>query len=64
MESQNRSLTAHIVSAYIANNDVLAGQLPGLIRDVYQALATIGQASDEPIKVEPAGPRHLDAKGP
>jgi predicted transcriptional regulator len=25
-----------------------------LIRDVYQALATIGQASDEPIKVEPA----------
>jgi predicted transcriptional regulator len=54
MESQIKSLTAHIVSAYIANNDVLARQLPNLIGDVYQALATIGQASDEPIKVEPA----------
>ena len=54
MESQIRSLTAHIVSAYIANNDVLAGQLPSLIRDVHQALATVGQAPAEPIKAEPA----------
>jgi predicted transcriptional regulator len=54
MESQIRSLTAHIVSAYIANNDVLAVELASLIRDVHQALATVGQAPAEPIKAEPA----------
>jgi predicted transcriptional regulator len=54
MKNKIISLTAQIVSAHVAANDISVGQLPGLISDVYQALATIGQASDEPIKAEPA----------
>jgi predicted transcriptional regulator len=53
VETRNRSLTAHIVSAFIANNDVSANQLPGLIRTVHQVLATVGRAPAEPIKAEP-----------
>jgi predicted transcriptional regulator len=53
VESRNRSLSAHIVSAYIANNDVSASQLPGLIRTVHQVLATVGRAPAAPIKAEP-----------
>jgi predicted transcriptional regulator len=54
VEEQILSLTADIVSAHIANNDVAAFELPDLIRDVHQALSTIGQALAEPIKAEPA----------
>ena len=54
MEDEIVSLTARIVSAHIANNNVSVDQLPGLIRDVHQALATVGQAPAEPIKAEPA----------
>jgi predicted transcriptional regulator len=54
VDDQIKSLTADIVSAHIANNNVSADQLPGLIRDVHQALATVGQAPAEPIKAEPA----------
>ena len=54
MEYQLASLTADIVSAHISNNEVTPEQLPTLIRDVHQALATVGQASAEPIKAEPA----------
>ena len=54
MENEIVSLTARIVSAHIANNNVSIEQLPGLIRDVHQALATVGQAPAEPIKAEPA----------
>jgi predicted transcriptional regulator len=54
MKNKIISLTAQIVSAHVAANDISVGQLPGLIRDVYQALSTTEQASDEPIKVEPA----------
>jgi predicted transcriptional regulator len=55
---QNISLTAQIVSAHIANNDVAAEQLPSFIRGVYQALATVGEAAVEPIKPKPM----VDAK--
>jgi len=48
------SLTTQIVSAHVANNETSPDQLPTLIRDVHQALATVGQASAEPIKAEPA----------
>jgi predicted transcriptional regulator len=48
------SLTAQIVSAHIAANRVSADQLPTLIRDVHQALATVGQTPAEPEKREPA----------
>jgi predicted transcriptional regulator len=48
------SLTAQIVSAHIANNDVAAQQLPAFIRGVHQALTTAGQVAVEPIRAEPA----------
>ena len=47
------SLTAQIVSAHVANNEVSASQLPTLIRDVHQALATVGQTAAEPSAAEP-----------
>jgi predicted transcriptional regulator len=40
------SLTAQIVSAHIANNDVAADQLPSFIRGVHQAVATVGEATE------------------
>ena len=43
MENDIISLTAHIVSAHVAANDVSVDQLPGLIRDVHQALARSGR---------------------
>jgi predicted transcriptional regulator len=54
MEDRIVTLTAQIVSAHIAAHDVSAGQLPALIRDVYQALASATQAPVELIKPEPA----------
>lgn len=54
MEDQIISLTAQIVSAHIANNDVPTQQLPALIRGVHQALATVAQAAVEPTKPEPS----------
>jgi predicted transcriptional regulator len=54
VEYQLASLTADIVSAHIANNEVTLEQLPALIRDVHQALATVGQAPAEPITAKPA----------
>jgi predicted transcriptional regulator len=54
MESQIISLTAQIVSAHIANNEVLAAQLSAFIRDVHRALATAEQGPVEQITAEPA----------
>jgi predicted transcriptional regulator len=48
-----KSLTAQIVSAHVANNDVAAQQLPAFIRGVHQALATVTQVARAPIKSEP-----------
>jgi predicted transcriptional regulator len=48
------SLTVNIVSAYLRANDVEAVQIPGLIREVRRALATIGQPPVEPPPPEPA----------
>jgi predicted transcriptional regulator len=53
LEDKIISLTAQIVSAHVAANDVSAVQLPGLIREVYQALATVGQVSAEPVEPVP-----------
>jgi predicted transcriptional regulator len=52
VDDQTISLTAQIVSAHIANNDVAAQELPALIRGVYQTLATVGQPPVEPIKLK------------
>ena len=47
-------LTAHIVSAYVSNNTVPSGEIPGLIGQVYSALMRVsgGQAvaTAEPLK--------------
>ena len=49
-------LTAQVVSAHVSNNSVAATDLPDLIRNVYQALATVGRPVDEPEKLQPAVP--------
>jgi predicted transcriptional regulator len=54
MDDRIRILTADIVSAHISRNNISVDQLPALIRDVHQALATVGQAPAESIKAEPA----------
>ena len=54
MDGQIITLTADIVSAHVANNDVAVNQLADLIREVHQMLATVDQVSVDPIKAEPA----------
>jgi predicted transcriptional regulator len=54
LEDQIISLTAQIVSAHVAANVVSTDQLPALIREVHQTLATVGQAPAEPAKAEPS----------
>ncbi|NHN87802.1 MucR family transcriptional regulator [Acetobacter conturbans] len=49
-------LTAQIVSAHVSNNSFSSEALPGLIREVYTALETAGQAAPEPEKLQPAVP--------
>jgi predicted transcriptional regulator len=55
---------ARIVCAHVEHNHVAAGALPGLIRDVYQALSDVGSADDAgPVRNEVAqtAPRRLSA---
>jgi predicted transcriptional regulator len=54
VEHQIITLTADIVSAHVANNDVAVNQLAGLIREVHRMLATVEQVPVDPIKAEPA----------
>jgi predicted transcriptional regulator len=50
-------LTAQIVSAHAASNDVSATALPNAIRTVYDTLANIGEAPAAPVeKAQPAVP--------
>lgn len=49
-------LTAEIVSAHVSNNAFAAEGLPGLIREVYAALESVGQPAPEPEKLQPAVP--------
>ena len=37
------ALTAQIVSAHVAKNEVAASELPALIHDVHRALASVGR---------------------
>jgi len=49
------NLTTSIVSAHVAHNTVALQDLPGLIREIYQTLATVGQpAVKEPERPQPA----------
>ena len=47
-------LTAQIVSACVSYNEIPADKLPSLIRNVHQALTTVGQAPVESIKMASA----------
>jgi predicted transcriptional regulator len=48
------SLTAQIVSAHVAANEVPAAELPALIRHVHQALASVDKEPAQPPRSEPA----------
>ena len=48
-------LTANVVSAYLARNQTAPDALPGLIHDVYSALAKAGAPPEAPAQ-EPAVP--------
>ena len=50
------TLTAQIVSAHCTNNTVEAEALPGLIRQIYQALASVSEPAEAPKKPVPAAP--------
>jgi predicted transcriptional regulator len=50
------ALTAQIVSAHITNNTVMADRVPGVIRDVYKALADVGENAGATAAAEPAQP--------
>jgi predicted transcriptional regulator len=53
LENEIIDLTAQIVSAHVAANNVSVDQLPVLIRSVHQTLTSIGQTEADPIKAEP-----------
>ena len=49
------TLTSDIVAAHVSNNDVAVGDLPGLITNVYAALANLGEKTEvEEPKPQPA----------
>lgn len=47
-------LTAKIVAAHVAHNDVAAEALPRLIQEIYRTLSTVGAIAAQPPKPEPA----------
>jgi MucR family transcriptional regulator, transcriptional regulator of exopolysaccharide biosynthesis len=49
-------LTAQIVSAHVAKNNVEPGKLAELIRDVYQTLARVGEEPAASVRPKPAVP--------
>ncbi len=48
-------LTAKIVSAYVSNNSVAAGDIPGLIAQIHSALTRVSGAASE-VPSEPLKP--------
>ena len=49
-------LTAQIVAAHVANNQVPQDGLPALIQDVYRTLAGVGKEPVQPDRPQPAVP--------
>jgi predicted transcriptional regulator len=45
-------LTAELVAAYVSNNSVPAGDLPGLIADVHAALGRVGGGGEAIVAVQ------------
>jgi predicted transcriptional regulator len=57
VDSAILGLTAQIVSAHVANNELGASALPSAIRAVYDTLVNIGEAPPAPVeKAQPAVP--------
>jgi len=57
VDSATLGLTAQIVSAHAAHNELIAGALPGAIRAVYDTLTKIGDAPAPVVeKAQPAVP--------
>lgn len=46
--------TADIVAAYVSSNTIAANDVPRLVQDIHQALASLRQDQQEPEKREPA----------
>jgi predicted transcriptional regulator len=55
-------LAAQIVTAHMSNNAVAPDQLPGLIQQVFNTLATVEQKATAPPKAEPAVPIKQSAR--
>lgn len=49
-------LTSEIVSSYVSNNQIEAGQIPDLIKKVYSSLEKADQAPEAPAELIPAVP--------
>jgi len=56
MDDRILGLAAQIISAHVGHNNVPPEELPGLIRQVCETLATVGQEPAQPTKPEPAVP--------
>jgi predicted transcriptional regulator len=50
------ALTANIVAAHVSKNALSSDELPGLIRQVYQSLATVGTGNAPAERPSPAVP--------
>lgn len=44
------SLTTNIVAAHVSNNSVAVGDLPALIRDVFQTLSSVGGNGERQVE--------------
>jgi len=51
-KSELVELTTEIISAYVSNNTVVAGDLPAMIADVYEALSKASAKASHPLKEE------------
>lgn len=55
-KSEIIAMTTDIVSSYVANNSIVAGELPALIQSVHRALTQVtgGEEAEPPAPKEPA----------
>ena len=56
-EENYTAFTAEIVSAYVANNSVQAGNLPALIASVHTAVAGLGAPVAPPVHPPAVNPK-------
>jgi predicted transcriptional regulator len=59
-------IAAEIVSAHVSNNAVPTDQLPALIKQVFNTLATVEKKTAEPLRPDPAVPinQSINRSGP